>query len=145
MSKQRIRVSFNLKPEILELVKIAAAALNEDMSTIVNEALKFRLEYITKEKHATEAVKPHRTIRSNKDLTFEELKEIRERMNLLGYPNLHDDVLWIYRNIKTENGMKLAWRKYNGTEKWKEYSYDEMMDNNGNTPSKYMGEKKCQY
>lgn len=47
--KKRIRVSYNLKPEVVELVKFASKALNEDMSSVVNQALEFRLGWMKKE------------------------------------------------------------------------------------------------
>lgn len=46
--KKRIRVSYNLKPETINLVKLAGKIYNEDMSTIVDQALQFRLSFITK-------------------------------------------------------------------------------------------------
>ena len=46
--KKRVRVSYNLKPETINLVKLASEIFNEDMSSIVDSALQFRLSFITK-------------------------------------------------------------------------------------------------
>lgn len=43
---KRIRVSYNLKPETIELVKLASEIFNENMSKIVEDALNFRLSFI---------------------------------------------------------------------------------------------------
>lgn len=50
MAKIRKRVSFNLKPETIDLIHEASEIFNEDMSKIVDDAIQFRLKYINKEK-----------------------------------------------------------------------------------------------
>lgn len=57
MAKIRKRVSFNLKPETIELIHEASKIFNEDMSKIVDDAIQFRLKYINKEKTKLEKEK----------------------------------------------------------------------------------------
>lgn len=78
---KRIRVSYNLKPDTIELIKLASEIFNENMSTIVDNALTFRLNFIINKKGVKTEEEEHPTYDINKmpEETQQIIKELKER------------------------------------------------------------------